>query len=109
MPRRSSGTAQFVEFGEQVAGLAAARVLPARHDSDRATSTFFSDWYAGRKFGELAVKTGEARGSSRRMSRVACEADALRNQRPIQLAYLYDATGETKKAEELWAIEPASR
>ena len=62
---------------------------------------FFRDWCAGQKFGEYAVKTGEA------ASLIAVH-EATLAQTPgsasaqLSLAYLYEARGETARAEEMW-------
>jgi hypothetical protein len=61
--------------------------------------SFFKDWYAGRKFGELAVKTGEA---ARLIAAHEAEPNPIARHH-LQLAYLYEATGKNEKAQERWA------
>jgi hypothetical protein len=64
--------------------------------------TFFRDWYAGRKFGEYAVRTGEApRLIAAHEEVLSAKPDSLASQ--LSLAYLYEATGKAEKAQELWA------
>ena len=71
--------------------------------------SFFRDWYAGRKFGEYAVKTGEApRLIAAHETVLSATPKSLASQ--LSLAYLYEATGETKRAHDLWAmLNPARR
>ena len=65
--------------------------------------TFFRDWYAGRKFGEYAVRTGEApRLIAAHEEVLSAKPDSLASQ--LSLAYLYEATGKAEKAQELWAL-----
>jgi hypothetical protein len=63
--------------------------------------SFFTDWYAGRKFGELAVKTGEAPRLIATHETVLSATSSLASQ--LSLAYLYEATGDTRKAQDAWA------
>jgi hypothetical protein len=63
--------------------------------------TFFRDWYAGRKFGEYAVKTGEApRLIAAHETTLSATPSNLASQ--LSLAYLYEASGDTKRAQDLW-------
>jgi hypothetical protein len=98
---------QFVEFGsqfQQAKMCAGCHVTMGPRDV-----SFFRDWYAGRKFGEYALKTGEA-------PRLIATHQAVLSATPnslasgLSLAYLYEATGEVKKAQDLWArLDPAGR
>jgi hypothetical protein len=67
---------------------------------------FFRDWYAGRKFAQYAVITGEAeRLIASHQATLARSPKKLSSQ--LALAYLYEARAETAKARALWArIDP---
>ena len=91
---------QFVEFGSQ---FQQPKMCAGCHSTMGPRDwSFFTDWYAGRKFGELAVKTGEA-------PRLIAAHEAALNATPrnmasqLSLAYLYEASGKDEKAKELWA------
>ena len=94
---------KFVAFGEQVARGGDQRYSCAQgcHQTMGPRDiSFFKDWYAGRKYGELAVKTGEAARliASHEAAPTWSKADALRNHAVwLQLAYLYEATGQPKR------------
>jgi hypothetical protein len=91
---------KFVEFGSQVAKSGNEGCAQMCHSTLGPTDkTFFYDWYAGRKFGELAVKTGEA---ARLIAAHEAEPHPIARHN-LQLAYLYEATGKSKKAQEVWA------
>jgi thioredoxin-like negative regulator of GroEL len=67
---------------------------------------FFRDWWAGRKFADYAVKTGDA-------PRLIAAHEATLAQHPdnvaaqLSLAYLYAARGDSAAAERLWSrIDP---
>ena len=63
---------------------------------------FYRDWWAGRKFGEFAVKTGEAPALiAAHEATLSGNPDSARSQ--LSLAYLYEATGNTVRAQDLWA------
>jgi hypothetical protein len=100
---------KFVAFGEQVARGGDQRYSCAQgcHQTQGPRDiSFFKDWYAGRKYGELAVKTGEADRliAAHEAAPTKEKADALRNHAVwLQLAYLYEATGQAEKARERWA------
>jgi hypothetical protein len=73
------------------------------------TRSFFRDWWAGRKFGEYAEKTGE---TARLIEHY--EAELSRNgwsiQARIALAYLYEARGDLQRSAALWSeIDPSGR
>jgi hypothetical protein len=103
---------KFVEFGSQSrprAETGAAAAVTSFNDCVGCHVTmgprdqsFFRDWYAGRKFGEYAVKTGEAPRLIAAHETVLSANPASRASR-LSLAYLYEATGATEKAEKLWA------
>lgn len=64
--------------------------------------SFFRDWYAGRKFGEYAVRTGEApRLIGSHQNILSAHPNAVSSR--LSLAYLYEATDQINKAEEVWA------
>jgi hypothetical protein len=91
---------KFVEFGSQVAKSGNEGCAQMCHSTLGPTDkTFFYDWYAGRKFGELAVKTGDA---PRLIAAHEAEPHPIARHN-LQLAYLYEATGKSKKAQEAWA------
>ena len=92
---------RFVEFGSQVAGAARGCAGSCHVTMGPRDASFFHDWYAGRKFGELAVKTGQA------PTLIAAHENALsatpRNMASrLSLAYLYEAAGRNKSAKEIW-------
>ena len=63
--------------------------------------SFFRDWYAGRKFGEYAVKTGTAPALiATHESTMAKNPGDLASQ--LSLAYLYEAAGQSAKAKGIW-------
>ncbi|MGH9239105.1 MAG: hypothetical protein ACRD3G_13780 [Vicinamibacterales bacterium] len=81
---------RFVEFGSQVAGAGRGCAGTCHQTMGPRDPSFFRDWYAGRKYGELAVKTGQA------PQLIAAHEGVLsatpRNlASPLSLAYLYEA------------------
>ena len=84
---------KFVEFGSQ---FRAKNCTGCHVTMGPVEMAFFADWYAGRKFGEYAVKTGEAP----RLIATHEQSQTLGSQ--LSLAYLYEATGQNDKAKELW-------
>lgn len=91
----------FVEFGSQVRHCGGCHMSEGPRDM-----AFFRDWYAGRKFAEYAVTTGEARRLiASHEATLARSPKRLASQ--LALAYLYEARAETAKARALWArIDP---
>lgn len=91
---------EFVEFGSQMCDGCHATEGPR-------DASFFRDWYAGRKFGEYAVTTGEApRLIAAHEATLAAAPSSMASQ--LGLAYLYEARGETAKARAMWdRIDPA--
>jgi hypothetical protein len=91
---------QFVEFGSQ---FQQPRTCAGCHTTmGPRDMSFFRDWYAGRKFGEYAVKTGEApRLIAAHETTLSATPSNLASQ--LSLAYLYEASGDTKRAQNLWA------
>ena len=68
-----------------------------------ANMAFYRDWWAGRKFGVLAVRTGEA--AALIASHEAKLAAAPRNAAAqLSLAYLYEATGNRQRSNEMWSM-----
>jgi hypothetical protein len=93
---------EFVQFGSQVAGASRGCAGMCHVTIGPRNATFFRDWYAGQKFGEYAVKTGEApRLIATHQTVLSATPNSLAS--GLSLAYLYEATGETKKAQDLWA------
>jgi hypothetical protein len=91
---------QFVEFGSQ---FQQPKMCAGCHTTMGPRDwSFFKDWYAGRKFGEYAVKTGQA---PQLIATHETVLNAIPDSRAssLSLAYLYEATGETKRAQDLWA------
>jgi hypothetical protein len=101
---------QFVEFGSQswrspdepTMGVASSDCIGCHSTIGPFENSFFRDWYAGRKFGEYAAKTGEApRLIAAHEAKLSATPKSLVSQ--LSLAYLYEATGQDAKAKELWA------
>jgi hypothetical protein len=65
-------------------------------------SGFFNGWYAGRKFGEIAVRTGEAPKLIAAHEKVLSATPKNRASQ-LSLAYLYEASGQDAKAKAAWA------
>ena len=65
-------------------------------------SGFFNGWDVGRKFGEIAVRTGEAPKLIAAHERVLSATPTNRASQ-LSLAYLYEATGQDERAKKLWA------
>ncbi len=90
---------KFVEFGSQ---FRAKQCDGCHRTMGPIEMSFFRDWYAGRKFGEYAVKTGEApRLIAAHTKVLEAKPDTLASQ--LSLAYLREATGNTAKARQMWA------
>lgn len=91
---------EFVRFGSQMCDGCHATEGPR-------DVSFFRDWYVGRKFGEYAVKTGEApRLIAAHEATLAATPSSLASQ--LGLAYLYEARGDEEKARAMWErIDPA--
>jgi hypothetical protein len=91
---------QFVEFGSQ---FQQPKMCAGCHTTMGPRDwSFFRDWYAGRKFGEYALTTGEA---PRLIATHQAVLKAIPDSRAsnLSLAYLYEATGEMKRAQDIWA------
>jgi len=91
---------KFVEFGSQ---FQQPKMCAGCHATMGPLNWgFFKDWYAGRKFGEYAMKTGDA-------PRLIATHETVLGATPdsrastLSLAYLYEATGQTEKARKSWA------
>ena len=88
---------QFVAFGSQ------ARTCQGCHTTEGPkTMAFFRDWWAGRKYGEYAVRTGKA------PALIAAHEATLRRHpndaaSQLSLAYLYGANGQWQGAQQLFA------
>lgn len=87
---------EFVEFGSTFNTCSGCHSLAGPRDN-----SFFRDWWAGRRFGELAVRTGEAHAmidaDERRLKEKKSDLLSL-----IRLAYLYEARGDSARAAQLW-------
>jgi hypothetical protein len=93
----------FVTFGSRTQTCAGGCHLQTEGPRDMA---FFRDWWAGRKFGEYAVKTGEApqliAAHEATLARTANDVAAQ-----LSLAYLYEARGDPAAANKMWLrIDP---
>ena len=86
----------FVEFGSTYSRCAGCHQLAGPVDN-----TFFRDWWAGRKYAQLAVSSGDARRLIE-TSEAALDATPDSLLAKIRLGYLYEATGETAKARAVW-------
>ncbi|HEX5108336.1 MAG TPA: hypothetical protein VFV95_07820 [Vicinamibacterales bacterium] len=92
---------EFVRFGSRYQTCSGCHELAGpRNDA------FFRDWWAGRKFGELASRTGEStRLIETGEGEVAADPGSLLAR--IRLAYLYEGRGDSTRAQRLWAkIDP---
>ena len=89
--------AKFVEFGSRFRSCSGCHSLAGPRDV-----TFFRDWWAGRRFAGLALKTGAA-------ARLVAADEVTLARNPddflaqIRLAYLYEARGDQKRAAALWS------
>jgi hypothetical protein len=89
---------KFVEFGSQ---FQQPKMCAGCHTTMGPRDwSYFRDWYAGRKFGELAVKTGEAPRLITTHQTVFSATPSRASQ--LSLAYLYEATGQNSKADQIW-------
>ena len=92
---------KFVEFGSQVAGAFRGCAVSCHQTMGPRDPSFFHDWYAGRRFGELAVKTGQA-------PKLIAAHEGVLSATPrnlasqLSLAYLYEAAGRNERAKEVW-------
>jgi hypothetical protein len=86
----------FVEFGSTYRGCGGCHQFAGPVDN-----TFFRDWWAGRRYAQLAVKSGDApRLIETSEAALGATPGSLLTQ--IRLGYLYEATGETAKARAIW-------
>ncbi len=92
---------KFVEFGSQVAGVRRGCAGSCHVTIGPRDASFFHDWYAGRRFGELAVKTGSAPTLIAAHEGVL-SATPLNLASRLSLAYLYEAAGQNERATEVW-------
>jgi hypothetical protein len=93
----------FIQFGSGY------RQCSTCHELGGPTNdAFFRDWWAGRRFGELAARTGVAPQLIASDGKtLATSPDNLLAQ--IRLAYLYEGQGDTKAAANVWAqVNPGS-
>jgi len=87
----------FVEFGSGFKNCSGCHQLAGPRDT-----SFFRDWWAGRKFAELAWRTGAAsRLIETNESTLARVPDSLLAR--LRLAYLYEGQGNAERAKQLWA------
>jgi tetratricopeptide (TPR) repeat protein len=95
---------EFVEFGSSFESQGCAWC----HGAGRGPTdtSFFRDWWAGRKFAELAWRTGEAPRLIEAAEELAGKGTFNSLFVKLQLAYLYEG-GDKARAERLWAqIDP---
>jgi len=91
----------FVEFGTRYKTCSACHSLAGPRDD-----AFFRDWWAGRKFGELASRTGQAERLIE-AGETALTANPTSLPARVRLAYLYEGRGDSARAQRLWAqIDP---
>lgn len=89
---------RLVEFGSQTPACGGC------HDREGPSGeSFFRDWWAGRKFAQYAVKTGQADKLIAARESSLSAKQAIKASR-MMLAYLYEAKGDSAKAERMWAI-----
>lgn len=86
----------FVEFGSTYRGCSGCH-----HFAGPVDNTFFRDWWAGRKYAQLAVRSGDARRLIE-ASEAALDTTPGNLLAQIRLGYLYEATGEAGKAQAIW-------
>jgi hypothetical protein len=86
----------FVAFGSGFSKCSGCHQLAGPRDT-----SFFRDWWAGRKFAELAWRTGEA-PKLIEADEAALAGSPNRLLPQIRLAYLYDAHGGGARAQRLW-------
>jgi hypothetical protein len=87
----------FVEFGSGFNKCSGCHQLAGPRDT-----SFFRDWWVGRKFGELAWRTGQApRMIEDGEAALATNPNSLLAQ--IRLAYLHERHGNPERAMRLWA------
>jgi hypothetical protein len=91
----------FVEFGSRFKDCSGCHQLAGPRDA-----SFFRDWWAGRKFAELAWRTGDApRLIEADEAALAKAPNHLLPQ--IRLAYLYEGRDRAERATQLWSrIDP---
>jgi hypothetical protein len=87
----------FVEFGSRFRDCQGCHALAGPRDT-----SFFRDWWAGRKFAELAWKTGKA-PELIRADEAALGSSPTELGTQIRLAYLSEGRGDAARAERLWA------
>ena len=92
----------FVEFGSQMGtGMKHTSCGGCHVTMGPRDMSFFRDWYAGRKFAEYAVKTGEApRLIATHESVLAANPSSVAS--AMSLAYLYEGAGKGQRANEMW-------
>ena len=87
---------EFVRFGSQ-----SARCSGCHSEEGPRDMTFFRDWWAGRRFAEVAARAGERdRLIAAHESELA--ADPRNAAALLSLAYLYEERGDTARAQALW-------
>jgi hypothetical protein len=94
---------EFVRFGSQQTTCTHCHALEGPR-----TLAFYRDWWVGEKFGDYAVRTGEAPALIR-----AHEAALATNPRDaaaqMSLGYLYNAIGQRERARQIWdVLDPPS-
>src|SRR5262249_37203876 len=93
----------FVDFGSGFQRCSGCHQLAGPRDA-----SFFRDWWAGRRFGVLAWKTGRAPSLIEAAeATLADDPDSLLAR--IRLGYLYEAGGDAARANRLWAqLDPSA-
>jgi hypothetical protein len=87
----------FIQFGAGYRGCSNCHSL-----AGPTSDAFFKDWWAGRRFGELAARTGVApKLIDAGKEALATSPDSLLAR--IRLAYLYEGQGDARSAANIWA------
>ena len=86
----------FVRFGSQ------STTCSGCHETEGPrTMAFYRDWWAGRKFAEYAVRTGQAATLIAAHESTLAQAPGSASAQ-LSLAYLYEARGDATRAQEMW-------
>jgi hypothetical protein len=91
---------RFIEFGSQVRS--DRNCLGCHQDAGPRDLAWFRDWWAGQRYGRSTLRAGHGDESVARHEALLVKnpGDAATR---MMLAYLYEASGETAKAQAQWA------
>jgi hypothetical protein len=90
----------LVRFGS---GFSSRNCSGCHQSAGPRDTSFFPDWWAGRKFGELAMRTGETTRLVE-AEEAALSTDPTSLLAQIRLAYLHEARGDSTRAQKIWDI-----